>query len=90
MVLKLNISNRQKQFQLCSDSTTSTCTLKNVQYTENPDMELHIDDGDNHIYQCSATISLKDGGQVILWSHTIKLDVYCKLGFRVCFYKLIT
>ncbi|KAL5266604.1 hypothetical protein ACHWQZ_G003846 [Mnemiopsis leidyi] len=59
-----------------TDTPSPTCTLKSVQYTENPGMEINIDNGANHIYQCSATISLKDGGEVILWSHSIQLDVY--------------
>ena len=71
-----------QKFQLNFPSTestqTSTYTLQGVKYTDNPDMQINMDKGDNQIYQCSATITLKDGGEVILWSHTIKLDVYCE------------
>ena len=57
----------------------NTCDLPNVQYTDNPQMSNNMDTADNQIYQCSAEITLVDGGVVMLWSHTIKLDVYCTL-----------
>ena len=38
-----------------------------------------MDKADNQIYQCYAEITLKNDDVVKLWSHTIKLDVYCTL-----------
>ena len=69
----------QYHLQLCSDDDGSTCDLTNVQYSEYPSKQTSLDTSDNHIYQCYAQITMVDDAVVELWSHTVKLDVYCTL-----------